>query len=413
MSDISVEVSKSVFNKAYIPHLYNMARTQVYYGGSSSGKSVFLAQRAVMDVMAGGRNYLICRAVGKTIRKSVFTEIVKIISSFGLTQLFSVNKSDGVITCVNGYQIIFTGLDDTEKVKSMTPAKGAITDIWVEEATETTRRAVKDLYKRQRGGSASTPKRLTLSFNPIQRTHWIYDEYFKPNAWGDDQAEFSAPGLSILRTTYKDNRFLTPDDIADLEGEADQYYRDVYTLGKWGVLGNVIFRNWETADLSGMRDQFTNNRYGGDFGFASDPAAVIALHYDRMRKTVYIWGEHYEAGLQNDALAEAAGEICGDAPITWDSSEPKSIAELQKYGLSARGARKGKDSVVYGIQWLQQQKIIIDASCINTRNEFAQYKWREDAGGNAMPIPVDKSNHLIDALRYALEDDMEDSWFIS
>jgi len=410
---IDVQVERGVFNQPYLKHLENMARTQIYYGGSSSGKSVFLAQRAVLDVLRDRRNYLICRAVGKTVRKSVFTEITKVINSFGLRDLFNVNKSDGVITCVNGYQIIFTGLDDTEKVKSMTPAKGAITDIWIEEATETTRRAVKDLYKRQRGGSASTPKRLTMSFNPIQRTHWIYDEYFKPSAWADDQQEFASPGLSILRTTYKDNRFLTPDDIADLENETDQYYRDVYTLGKWGTLGNVIFRNWETADLSGMRDQFTNNRFGGDFGFASDPAAIVAAHYDRMRKTLYIWAEHYETGLQNDALAEAAMAICGTSPITWDSSEPKSIAELQKYGVNARGARKGKDSVVHGVQWLQQQRIIIDASCINTRNEFAQYKWREDAGGNAIPIPVDRNNHLIDAARYAVEDDMGDVWLMS
>ena len=93
--------------------------------------------------------------------------------------------------------------------------------------------------------------------------------------------------------------------------------------------------------------------------------------------------------------------------ITADSAEPKSIAELQQKGLLVRGARKGKDSVNFGIQWLQQQKIIVDKKCINMQNEFSTYKWKEDAGGNALPIPVDRNNHLIDALRYAYEDEMK------
>jgi phage terminase large subunit len=96
-------------------------------------------------------------------------------------------KSDGIITCSNGYQILFSGLDDTEKVKSITPEKGVITDIWIEEATETDRDSVKSLYKRQRGGSADVPKRMTLSFNPIMQSHWIYQEHFAGIAWADDQ----------------------------------------------------------------------------------------------------------------------------------------------------------------------------------------------------------------------------------
>src|SRR5690606_27492679 len=126
-------------------------RTQVFFGGASSGKSVFLAQRCVVDLLNGGRNYLVCRAVGRTIRRSVFNEIIKIIGGWGLSELFTVNKSEMIITCSNGYQIMFAGLDDVEKLKSMIPARGVITDIWVEEATETDRDSLKQLYKRQRG----------------------------------------------------------------------------------------------------------------------------------------------------------------------------------------------------------------------------------------------------------------------
>src|SRR5512139_2308823 len=132
----NVDIDPEVFNDVYLPYLKEMARTQIYYGGSASGKSVFLAQRTVYDVMRGGRNYLVCRMVGRTIRGSVFTEICKVISDWGVGGLFAINKTDMLITCTNGYQIIFAGLDDVEKLKSLVPAKGVITDVWVEEATE-------------------------------------------------------------------------------------------------------------------------------------------------------------------------------------------------------------------------------------------------------------------------------------
>ena len=407
--EIEVEIDPVVFNEVFLQHLNNLARTQIFYGGSGSGKSVFLAQRCVYDLMRGGRNYLITRQVGRTLRGSVFTEVVKVITEWGVGGLFSVNKSDMLITCTNGYQIIFAGLDDSEKLKSLTPLKGAITDIWIEEATETDRATVKQLYKRQRGGDENTAKRLVLSFNPILQSHWIYEDYFGKVAWADDQTEYASGELSILKTWYIHNRFLTPDDVRDLENESDPYYRAVYTFGNWGVLGNVIFTNWRVEDLSGMRDQFTNRRHGGDFGFSSDPAAMPVTHYDKKHKTIYIYDELYETGLTNDLLAAAVIEKIGRDYSTWDSAEPKSIAELRQHGVNARAAKKGKDSVLFGIQWLQQQTIIIDKSCVNARNEFSQYKWKEDAAGNAIRQPVDKNNHLIDGLRYGYEDDMLES----
>ena len=401
-----VKIHPEVFNPAFLPHLNNLARTQIYYGGSGSGKSVFLAQRCVYDLMRGGRNYLITRQVGRTIRGSVFTEVVKVITEWGVTSLFNINKSDMLITCTNGYQIIFAGLDDIEKLKSLTPAKGSITDIWVEEATETDKATVKQLYKRQRGGDEKTAKRLVLSFNPILQSHWIYEEYFSKVAWADDQNEYTADDLSILKTWYIHNKFLTPDDVRDLENETDPYYRNVYTFGNWGVLGSVIFTNWRVEDLSGMRDQFTNRRHGLDFGFSSDPAAIAVTHYDKTRKTIYIFDELYERGLTNDLLAEQETAKIDRDYIKGDSAEPKSIQELRNHGVNIMGAKKGKDSVLFGIQWLQQQTIVIDKNCVNARNEFSQYHWKEDAAGNAIRQPVDKNNHIIDALRYGYEDDM-------
>lgn len=411
---IKVNVSRKVFNPVYLPLLQDMSRVQILYGGASSGKSKFKAQQAVIDVLGGGRNYLICRQVARTIRRSVFNEIKKIIADFGVTELFKINKSELLITCVNGYQILFAGLDDIEKLKSITPEQGAITDVWVEEATETERNSIKQLLKRQRGGDEGTPKRLHLTFNPILRDHWIFEDYFSPIGWMDQQTSYQGDGVSILKTWYIHNRFLTTDDVNDLLKETDKYFRDVYTYGNWGVLGNVIFTNWRIEDLSRMRNQFTNRRNGLDFGFSVDPAALLVSHYDRKRRTIYIFDELYETDLTNDVLAREVKEIIGDDRVVCDSAEPKSIKELRRHGVHAVGAKKGKDSILHGVQWLQQQTIIIDKICVNGHNELRQFKWKEDADGKQVrrsgkPVPIEYNDHLISALRYAYEDDANEA----
>lgn len=402
-----IDIHLGVFNEVYVPYLDEMARIQIFFGGASSGKSVFLAQRDIVDLMKGGRNFLICRQVARTLRGSVVQEMRKVITDWALEALFDINKTDMTITCKNnGYQVVFAGLDDVEKLKSLTPAKGVFTDARIEEATEVEKSSIKQILKRQRGGDEKTPKRLTLSFNPIMQIHWIFKEWFASIGWADDQKEYRGEGLSILKTTYRDNKFLTHDDVSGLQNEQDKYYFDVYTEGKWGVLGNVIFTNWQVKDLTDMRPQFVNHRNGNDFGFGSNPDALSVSHYDKNHKTIYIFEELYETGLTNDILAVRIKEIIGKERVVCDSAEPKSIMELQQYGVDAVGARKGKDSVNFGIQWLQQQTIVIDTKCINTRNEYQQYHRKEDKMGNTLADPVDAFNHIIDATRYAYEDDM-------
>jgi len=406
---MQIDIHTSVFNSVYLPHLGNVSRIQIFYGGSSSGKSVFLAQRAIYDLMEGHRNYLVCRQVARTVRSSVFQEMQNVISRWGVGKYFKVNKADAVITCLsNNKQAIFVGMDDVEKLKSITPMDGAITDIWVEEATETNENSIKQLMKRQRGGKKDTPKRITLSFNPILQDHWIFKRYFAPLGWRDDQTEHKTDRLSIQKTWYIHNKFLTADDVYDLEHEEDKYFRDVYTFGNWGVLGNVIFTNWEVRNLDDMKNQFTVHRNGLDFGYSADPAALWVAHYDKKKKTIYIYDEFYERGLTNDILATFIKDKIENRRVVCDSAEPKSIAELRRYNINAYGAKKGKDSVLHGIQWLQQHKIIVDAGCINLQNELRQYKWKEDKFGEPVspPQPVDINNHLIDAGRYAHEEDM-------
>jgi len=411
----NVNIKKGVINKAYLPYLNSQKRTQIFYGGSSSGKSFYVAQRTVIDICNGGRNYLCVRNVKNTIKKSMFNEIVKAIYRMNMKKLFKINHSDLEITCVNDYQILFAGLDDVEKIKSITPKKGVLTDIWIEEATEVLENDVRQLNRRLRGKSKKR-KRLTMTFNPIMKSSWIYTTYFKN--WDDDSNHYEDMHLSILKTTYKDNlRFLEDEDIYLLENETDKYYYEVYTLGNWGVLGNLIFKNWIVKDLhaemvetkNGMVpliSTFDNFKNGLDFGFSSDPAALSHTHYDKKKSTIYYVDEIYERELTNDKLGAMVKEMIGKQYVICDSSEPKSIRELQVMGINALGAKKGKDSVNFGIDWLQRQTIIIDIRCQNTKNEYMQYKWKEDKDGNVLKVPVDKFNHIIDGTRYGYEDEM-------
>ncbi len=403
MTQINVNIDSNVFNPVYLPYLTEQARTEIFFGGSSSGKSVFLSDRAIFDLMGGERNYLIVRNTGNTLRTSTFNELQKSITRWGVGDLFNINKSDMVITCANKKQALFKGLDDVEKIKSITPIDGVITDIWIEEATETKEEDIKQLSKRLRGKSKAK-KRLTYSFNPILRSHWICKKYF--GGWQDGDKEYRDENLIILKTTYKDNKFLEVDDIYELENETDEYYFNVYTLGNWGVLGDLIFKNWHVEDLTDQIPHFDNIRNGLDFGFSNDPTAYNRMHFDRMRKKIYIFRELHEFGKTNPDLAVLLKPIIGDETITCDSAEPKSIQELNDNGINAYGAEKGKDSVMFGIQWLQQHEIIIDRSCQHTINEFQTYHWMKNKDGEALNKPVDRYNHHIDGIRYGLEEDM-------
>jgi phage terminase large subunit len=391
---------KQLFNKIYIPYLTDNTRTQIFFGGSSSGKSVFIAQRCIVDIMKGGRNYLIIRNTANTLRTSIYNELLKVISDWNLEKLFNWHKTDMTITCINGYQILFRGLDDAEKLKSIVPEKGVITDILVEEATETKKEAIKQLQKRLRG-KAAAPKRITLVFNPIMRNHWIYDEYFK-GKWVEGESRYRDDKLAILKTTHLDNRYLEQDDRDELENEKDPYYYQVYTKGDWGVLGDLIFTNWKVEDLSKIKKQFGNYYNGLDFGYSNDPTA--AGRQAIKGKQLFILDEIiYEKGLTNNVIASKLKPVISKDIIRCDN-EPKSIAELRGYGIEAIAAKKGPGSVNFGIQYLRQFEIIIDRKCQNAINEFQLYQWKKDKYGDAINEPLDRNNHFIDQIRYALND---------
>jgi phage terminase large subunit len=338
----------------------------------------------------------------------------KAISRLKVEHLFRIVPTAGHISCkANGYQILFAGLDDVEKIKSITPKKGVITDIWIEEATETGPNDVKQLRKRLRGlaeyDGERIRKRVILSFNPIYRTHWIVNEYFNRIGWRDEQREYLDDSISILKTTHVDNEFLDPDDHAELENESDPYWKEVYTYGNWGILGDSILTNWRVDDLSDKKEGFDKIRNGLDFGYSSDPNAFVRLHYDRQNKRIYVFEGWSEKELTNPQIADRLRPIVKDEAVFCDDAEPKSIQELRDCGIDARKSGKiggevaGRklSSLLYAIQWLQQHEIIVDESLQPIVNELTIWQWRKDKNGDSLPIPEDKNDHYISATIYA------------
>ena len=229
--DVNITISKKVFNDVYLPYLTNTDRYLIFYGGGSSGKSHFIAQRYIYKLLHQNRcNLLVVRQTGDTNRRSTFPLLKQVISNWNLGEHFKINESDMRIICkLSGNEVAFAGLDDVEKIKSITFANGELTDIWVEEATETQEADINQLKVRLRGGKSK--KQIVLSFNPVNIQHWI-------------KGHFIDSGLAtVCFSTYKDNKFLTDDDRKALEDlkEADEYTYEVYCLGKWGILGKTVF----------------------------------------------------------------------------------------------------------------------------------------------------------------------------
>ncbi|MBP3920789.1 MAG: PBSX family phage terminase large subunit [Bacilli bacterium] len=229
--NVNIKISKKVFNDVYIPYLNNEDRYLIFYGGGSSGKSYFIAQRFIYKLLHPKRcNLLIVRQTGDTNGKSTFPLMKQVISNWNLSKYFKINESDKRIKCLlNSNEVAFAGLDDVEKIKSITFENGELTDIWVEEATECQEADINQLKVRLRGGKSK--KQMVLSFNPINVQHWIKRHFIDSKL------------ATVCFSTYKDNKFLTEDDRKALEDlkYTDEYTYRVYCLGEWGILGKTVF----------------------------------------------------------------------------------------------------------------------------------------------------------------------------
>lgn len=264
-NEIKIEISKRVFNDAYIPYLDNEDRYLGFYGGGSSGKSYFIAQRYIYKILNKKMNLLVIRQTGNTNRNSTFALFKQIINKWNLSKYFKVNESDLRIRCIlNGNEIIFSGLDDAEKLKSVTFSSGELTDIWVEEITECLEADINQLKVRLRGGKSK--KQIVFSFNPISINHWIKKHFIDSKL------------ATVLHTTYKDNKFLSEEDKQVLEAfkETDPYYYQVYCLGQWGVLGKTVF---DSQKVNERISQLTKPIKTGFFSYDYDGLKITNIKW--------------------------------------------------------------------------------------------------------------------------------------
>lgn len=396
MANINLTLKKSLFNDVYFPLLLDYSRRyEIYYGGAGSGKSVFIAQKLIVKACRSKRKILIIRKVAATLKDSVFDLICTYLKKWQLYDKCTVNLSTYTITLPNGSIFLFKGMDDSEKIKSITD----ITDIWTEEATELIENDFTQLDLRLR---AMAPElQMIVSFNPVSKANWVYKKWFAP------EAEYNLITTMILKTTYKDNKFLPPEYVAALEEKAltnPTYYR-IYALGEFCSLDKLVFNNW-------LVDDFDNAAIKGelliglDFGYVNDISALTASLLVEEEKKIYIFSEWGETNKTNDELANIIKSLgfCKSV-IVADCAEQKSIAEIKKAGIARiKPCEKGKDSILHGIQKLQQYQIIVHSSCTGVITELQNYSWEKDKKTDEyINKPIDKFNHYIDALRYSLQ----------
>lgn len=216
---------------------------------------------------------------------------------------------------------------------------------------------------------------------------------------------------SVIQTTYKDNRFLTADYCAmleDMQRRNPAYYR-IYALGEFATLDRLVYPCVTKRLIAAAEYAGAKFFCGLDFGYINDPSALVWGWYDGHKHKVFIIGEYKGEGMLNDKIASTIKSLgLAKERIIADCAEQKSIDEIRLLGVPRiRPSRKGTDSVMHGIQWLNQQEIIVDERCSRTIEEFENYTWQKDKkSGEYINKPIDAFNHCLDALRYGLESEI-------
>lgn len=395
-------------------------------GGRGSTKSSFIGLVIPLLIIKNPNIHaVIFRKVGNTIQKSTRAQIEWGIHKWGFDDLFIIPKiySNAITFKPTGQQIIFMGLDDPAKVKSIKLPFGYIGITWWEELDQFAGEAEirKVLQSTMRGGDKFWDFR---TFNPpISRNNWA-NEYA-------DLAEYRN-NTRVVRNTYLDvprdwlgEQFF--EEAMELRDINERAYQHEY-LGIPVGVGGDVFQNAQDLDMEKVVElddydehgqpckrkiplwrTFDNIYCGIDWGFAKDPFRFVRMHFDSKHLDLYIFAEYSTLRTRNeDAFHELYDElklVTRDELVTADSAEEKSIADFRAYGAFIRGAQKGPDSVRYGIKWLQGLKhIYIDKrKCPETYREFVNYEYEQDRSGNFISAYPDKDNHSIDATRYAME----------
>lgn len=393
MPQINLNLKKELFVPKFYPLLLDYShRWEVYMGSAGSAKSYFITQKIIIRCCREKLKVLVCRRTGTTIRNTCFSLFKDILNKWKLTPYVKIRETDFNIRFPNGSEIIFTGLDEETKLLSL----NNIGVIFIEEAYEVPKAIVEQLNLRLRGNTAN--QQIIMAFNPISKNHWLYD-FCEDN-----------PPTSFIFThsTYKDNPFLNAEYIHELE---ELYTRNpqkarVFCDGEWGVDSDgLVFQNWKVAEFN--HAQIPGQLLVGlDFGFVNDISAITASILDEESKRIYIFKEYGQTGKTNADLVNIITALgFSKSVIIADAAEPKSIEEIKRAGISRiRACKKGPDSIIHGIQQLQNYEIIIHPSCTGVITEFENYTWQKDKVTNAfINKPIDTFNHFIDALRYSLQ----------
>ena len=367
------------------------SRIEVYYGGAGSGKSHGGTSKILLKSCNSKRKVLVIRKIQRTIKDSIWSMLINHLHSMGIYNACRVNRSYLEIELPNGSIFIFKGLDDPEKIKSI----DGITDIVIEEATELTEDDFTQLNLRLRANVDNL--QIYLFFNPISKKNWVYDYFF---------ARELPLNVKIIKTTYLDNKFLPKEYVEELERLKDRnpaYYR-IYCLGEFATLDKLVFPKYTTKIVSEDDIKGLKRWIGLDFGYINDPSAIVWGFIDTVKKKIYISGEYVKRGMKNDEIAETIIDLGLHKDKSYgDSAEPKSIDEIKSKGVNIEPTVKGKDSIIHGIQWIQQYELIVDERCFKVIEELDNYTWKKDKKtGEYVNEPVDTFNHTIDAIRYGL-----------
>lgn len=394
-----ISLSKTI-GKGYNRFWNSQKRYVVCKGSRGSKKSKTTALWHIVKLMQYPlANALVIRKVGRTLKDSCYSDLRWAIHRLGVDAYWKATASPMELTYTpTGQKILFRGLDDPLKITSISVPVGFINFVWIEEAYEISKESDFDMLDESVRGELPDGyfKRITVTFNPWNERHWLKARFFDRES--DDTL--------ALTTTYQCNEWLDESDLKLFEEMKKRNPRryQVAGLGNWGVTDGLVYENWkeEVFTLSEMRKCETVA--GLDFGYTNDPTALFVGFLNTSEKKLYVWDELYDKGLSNKRIFERIQEMgYSKERITADSAEPKSIDELKGYGLRVIPAKKGKDSILNGIQWIQDLEIIIHPRCVNFLTEIGSYTWKEDKFGRKLNEPVDDANHLMDAMRYALE----------
>ena len=425
MNDLTTKKSlPKLIGKGYKQFWNYKGRYRVLKGGRGSKKSTTASFWFPYNMMKYWHTYglkpctLVIRRYYNTHRDSTFAQLRWAINRLGVSHLWKATKSPLELTYIpSGQKIMFRGLDDPQSITSITVEDGHLCWVWWEEAFQITNEDDFNKIDMSIRGEMPEPlfKQHTFTFNPWSEKIWLKGRFF--DKVGTDGLSKDGDILAITKN-FDCNEFLGEDDLRIFEKMKKENPRrySIEGEGNWGIAEGLVFENWQELEFDAeymkrQLDRDDNPRYrqlhGLDFGYTNDPTAFIALLADEKEKKIFIYDEVYKTRMKNkDIHSTLKYKGFERARICADSEDPRTIDELKDLGLyRIYGAKKGKGSVKAGIQKLQDYKIYVHPSCVNTIVELNNYIWATDKDtGKPTTDPIDEYNHLMDALRYATEE---------